>query len=75
MTDTLRADARTANARGDTVPATVVWTSFDTTILALPDTTAGVFIGQKVGTTRIQARAGTLRSDPISIRVTAQTTP
>jgi hypothetical protein len=75
VTDTLRAHASAANARGDTVPATVVWTSFDATILALPDSTMGVFIGQKVGTTNLQARTGNLRSNPIPIHVTALPTP
>src|SRR5262245_44599184 len=31
--DTLRAHASTGTARGDTVPMSFVWTSFDTTIL------------------------------------------
>ena len=70
VTDTLRAHASAANARGDTVPATLVWTSFDTTILALADSTAGVFVGRKLGTTSIQARTGNLRSNAIPIRVT-----
>ena len=69
VADTLRAHASAANARGDTVPATVVWTSFDTTILALADGTAGVFVGRKVGTTNLQARTGNLRSNPIPIHV------
>ena len=78
VADTLRAHASAANARGDTVPATLVWTSFDTTILALPDSTAGVFVGRKVGLTNIQARttrtADSLRSNPIPIHVIADTT-
>jgi hypothetical protein len=75
VADTLRAHASAANARGDTVPATVVWTSFDTTVLALPDSTAGIFVGRKVGTTSLQARTvgrpDSLRSNPIPIQVIA----
>jgi hypothetical protein len=71
VTDTLQAHATAANARGDTVPATVVWTSFDTTVLALADSTAGAFVGRQVGATSIQARSGNLRSNPVPIRVTA----
>jgi len=75
VADTLRAHATAANARGDTVPATLVWTSFDTTVLAVADSSAGAFVGRKVGTTNLQARADSLRSDPILIHVTAQPTP
>jgi hypothetical protein len=73
MTDTLRAHASAGTARGDTVPMAFAWTSFDTTILAVADSAAGVFVGRKVGATPIQARAGTLRSNPIPITVTAAT--
>jgi hypothetical protein len=74
--DTLRGHATAANARGDTVPATVVWTSFDTTIIAVADSNAGVFVGRKAGTTTsVQARIDNLRSNPVPIRVTALTTP
>jgi hypothetical protein len=72
MTDTLRAHATAATGRGDTVAATMIWTSFDTTILALADGSAGVFVGRQAGkTTAIQVRTGNLRSNPIPIRVTA----
>ena len=57
------------------MPATFVWVSFDTTILALADSSAGLFVGRRVGTTGIQTRAGNLRSNPISIRVTELTAP
>jgi hypothetical protein len=71
MADTLRAHATAATGRGDTVAATMIWTSFDTTILALADSSAGVFVGRQAGTTGIQVRNGKLRSNPIPIRVTA----
>jgi hypothetical protein len=72
---TLQGHATAANARGDTVPATIVWTSFDTTVIAVADSNAGVFVGRNVGTTNVQARNDNLRSNPIPIRVTAPTTP
>ena len=72
---TLQGHATAANARGDTVPSTVVWTSFDTTIIAVVDSNAGVFAGRKAGTTNVQARIDNLRSNPVSVRVTAPTTP
>jgi hypothetical protein len=75
VNDTLRAHASAANARGDTVPATIVWTSFDTTVLAVVDTALGVFVGRKVGTANLQARNDSLRSNPIPIHVIADTTP
>ena len=75
VADTLRARASAANARGDTVPAMVIWTSFDTTVLAVADSTAGTFVGRTAGATTLQARIDSLRSNPITIRVTAQTTP
>lgn len=75
LNDTLRGHATAANARGDTVSATVVWTSFDTTVIAVADSNAGVFVGRKVGTTSVQARNDNLRSNPIPVRVTALTTP
>jgi hypothetical protein len=73
VTDTLRAHASAGTARGDTVPMTFAWTSFDTSTLAVADSAAGVFVGRKVGATPIQVRAGTLRSNPIPIKVTATT--
>jgi hypothetical protein len=73
MTDTLRAHASAGTARGDTVPMEFVWTSFDTTVLAVADSAAGVFVGQKVGATPIQVHAGNLYSNPIAIHVTAAT--
>lgn len=71
--DTLRAHASAGTARGDTVPSSMVWTSFDTTVLALTDSSAGIYVGRRVGSTSIQVRTGNLRSNPIPIRVTAAT--
>jgi hypothetical protein len=79
VADTLRARASAGTARGDTVPTSSVWTSFDTTILAVADSSAGLFIGRRVGTAsiqalaRIQASTDSLRSNPIPVRVTPAT--
>lgn len=70
--DTLRAHASALTAAGDTVPATIFWASLDTAYLAVADSAAGVFVGKKVGTARLQARTGNLRWTPIAIRVTAK---
>ena len=67
--DTLRARATALTARGDTVPATIYWASLDTSLLALADSTTGVFVGKKLGTARLQARSGTLRSNLVPIIV------
>jgi hypothetical protein len=71
VADTLRGHATALTARGDTVPATFYWASFDTTILAVADSSAGVFVGRRVARTSIQARNGNLRSNPIPISVIA----
>ena len=73
ITDTLRAHASAGTARGDTVPMTFTWTSFDTMFLAVADSAAGVFVGRQVGSTRIQVHAGNLYSNPVPIKVTAAT--
>ncbi len=73
MTDTLRAHASAGTARGDTVPMTFTWTSFDTLVLAVADSVAGVFVGRQVGATRIQVHSDNLYSNPITITVTPAT--
>jgi hypothetical protein len=69
VADTLHAHAAALSARGDTVAATIYWSSFDTTVLAVADSVAGLFVGRKAGTTNLQARAGNLRTNPIAVRV------
>lgn len=73
--DTLRARATGITAGGDSVATAVRWASFDTTILGVVDSTRGVFLGKNVGSTNIQARAGTLPSNLLPIRVVARPTP
>lgn len=65
VTDTLRPRARALNGRGDSVAATITWASLDT-LLAV-DSLTGVSVALTVGTARLQARAGTLRSNPENV--------
>jgi hypothetical protein len=69
ITDTLRPRARALNGRGDSVAAAVVWASLDTAVLIVVDSTTGVAYAQTVGTARLQARVGTLRSNPQNVFV------
>lgn len=71
--DTLRPRARALDGRGDSVAATILWATFDTALLAVVNETTGVMVGKKASATpaRIQASAGSLRSNPISIRMLA----
>lgn len=68
--DTLRPHALALNGRGDSVAAPVVWSALDTTI-QIVDSLTGTTVGRVVGTGRIQARVGSLRSNPIAIAVLA----
>jgi len=68
VTDTLRPRARALNGRGDSVPISIYWTALDT-ILAVVDSATGVTYASAVGTGRLQARAGNLRSNPQSVVV------
>ncbi len=69
--DTARGRAVALSAGGDTVAAAFVWGSLDPAFLAVADSANGVFVGKQPGTARLQARTGDLRSNPISIHVTA----
>jgi hypothetical protein len=71
VTDTLRPRARALNGRGDSVAAQVYWSSLDTAIVAVVDSATGVTLAKAVGTGRLQARAGTLRTNPLSVVVLA----
>lgn len=68
VTDTLRPHARALDGRGDSVAVPIVWKSLDTNLVVL-DTTTGVTFAKAVGTGRLQARAGTLPSNPQTIFV------
>ena len=66
---TIQPTARALNGRGDSVMAEIFWSSLDTAIIAVADSTTGVMLGKTVGTGRIQARTGALRSNPQIITV------
>jgi hypothetical protein len=69
--DTLRPRAAALNAAGDTVPAVILWASFDSVLTVLNPTT-GLTVVQHPGLTgRLQARVGNLISNPLSIRALA----
>jgi hypothetical protein len=73
--DTLQGTARALTAGGDTAMVPIIWSSFDAKILRSTDSTTGRFVGLDSGVTRIQARTGTLRSDPVSVHVLKPRTP
>lgn len=67
--DTLHPSARALNGRGDSVQAEIFWSSLDTAIIAVIDSTDGRTLGKVAGTGRLQARTGPLRSNPQSVIV------
>jgi hypothetical protein len=75
--DTLRPGARALNGRGDSVAAQIFWSSLDTAIVSVVDSTTGVTLAKAIGTGRLQARFGSLRSNPqnvfVFVRLTSAT--
>jgi len=69
VTDTLRPRGRALNGRGDSVAAAIVWASLDPTLIIVVDSTTGVAYAQGIGTGRLQARVGGLRSNPQNVFV------
>jgi hypothetical protein len=70
--DTLRPRARALNGRGDSVAATILWTTLDTALLAVGNETTGKLVGKRPGAdARIQARVGNLRINLILVDVLA----
>jgi len=65
--DTLRLSAVALNGRGDTVSATITWSALDSTLQV--DSTTGAVVGTLAGSGRVEAHAGTLRSNPITLLV------
>jgi hypothetical protein len=65
--ETLQLSARPLDKDGDSVAATVIWRTPDTT--ATVDSTTGLVTGVDSGTARIQASVGSLSSDVISLTV------
>ena len=68
--DTLHPRAHALNGRGDSTAAQIVWATLDST-LQVADSVAGTTVGRFLGTGRLQARVGTLRSSPVTITVIA----
>ena len=67
--DTLHPEARALNGRGDSVAAQVFWSSLDTAIVSVVDSATGATLAKAVGTGRLQARFGSLRSNPQNVFV------
>lgn len=68
--DTLRPRARALDGHGDSVRATILWSTLDTAVLSLLDSTTGQTIVRTVGPSpgRLLARTGGVTSNPISIQ-------
>jgi hypothetical protein len=67
--DMLHPEARALNGRGDSVAALIFWSSLDTAIVSVVDSATGATLGKAVGTGRLQARFGSLRSNPQNLFV------
>jgi hypothetical protein len=65
--ETVQLSARPLDKDGDSVAATVIWRTPDTT--ATVDSTTGLVTGVAAGTARVQASVGSLTSDLISLTV------
>jgi hypothetical protein len=65
--DTLFATAKALNGRGDSVGATIIWGDLDT--LVHVDSLTGAVTARSLGTGLIQARTGSLRSNPQAVTV------
>jgi len=72
LTDTFRPSGRALNGFGDSVAAPLVWSSLDTAIIAVLDSTTGVTLPESVGVGRLQVRTGRLFSNPQSVNVLAR---
>lgn len=72
LTDTFRPHGRVLNGLGDSVAAPIYWSSLDTAVFAVLDSTTGVTIPKAVGTGRLTARTGNLFSNPQTVSVLAR---
>jgi hypothetical protein len=70
IAETLQLSARPLDKDGDSVAATVIWRSPDTTVSV--DSIAGRVVGVAAGTARVQASVGSLSSDIINLTVLAR---
>ena len=69
--DTIVPSSRALDGRGDSVAATIYWTSLDTAHVTVLDSTTGAILGKANGAGAIQARVGNLHSNAIAITVLA----
>lgn len=72
VADSFFPSARGLNGNGDSVAATIFWSSLDTAIIEVLDSATGVSLGKKIGTGRLQARVEQLRSSPQPVQVLAR---
>lgn len=72
VTDTFRPRARALNGFGDSIAVQIYWSSLDTAFLKVLDSATGVSLADSVGTARLQARVGALRSNPQPVAVLAR---
>lgn len=70
--DTIHPSGRALNGRGDSVAAQIYWSSLDTAIVAVVDSTTGATFAKGTGVGRLQARFGGLRSNPQNVVVLAR---
>lgn len=68
LTDTFRPRGRALNGLGDSIQAQLYWHSLDSA-LAVLDSATGVSIGKTLGSARLQARSGLLRSNPLAVTI------
>ncbi len=69
--DSLQLRARALDRHAQEVPAVIRWATADTLTIALDSITGMVHPLVTTGSARIQARVGSLRSDPIAITIQA----
>jgi hypothetical protein len=72
LTDTFRPRGRALNGLGDSVQAQLYWSTLDTAIMVVLDSTTGVTLPKVVGSGRLQARTGRLFSIPQTVAVLAR---
>jgi hypothetical protein len=72
LTDTFRPRGRALNGVGDSVAAPLYWSSLDTAVFVVLDSTTGVTVPKSVGTGRLSARTGNLFSNPQPVAVLAR---
>lgn len=69
LADSFRPHGRALNGLGDSVAAPIYWSSLDTAVIVVTDSTTGVTFAKAVGTGRLSAHAGNLFSNPQTVTV------